>query len=81
MPTWATSILSGNFLDFCKKKPVQKKAEHNTESPQTIIQINQNNLDDDDSLELEPLKRPRNKKSKDRSERKKKRRSRSSEIV
>ena len=81
MPSWATSILSGNFLDLCNSKPSPKEIERNPNDPQTIIQINQNNLDDDDSLELEHPRRPRHKKQKDKSERKKKKRSRSFELV
>jgi hypothetical protein len=81
MPAWATSILSGNFLDLCKKTTPKKEIGYTTDNPSTVIQINQNNIDDDDSLELKHVKRPRHKKQHDKTERKKKRRSRSLEIV
>ena len=46
MPSWASSFFSGNLLDLCSKKAAQ---EENVNGPQTIIQINRNGLDDDDS--------------------------------
>jgi hypothetical protein len=74
MPPWASYLLSGSFLNLCKKKEKQMGTNNQPQplGPYTSIQINQNNLDDDSLEETEP-RRHRHKKQKREGDKKKKR--------